>query len=76
MYLVSCILYKSKLSDGKTIGGKGVSPKARSSRLQRYYGLDIQQNTSTKPNPTQAEIAVASLKYEDLQLSFHPSKQH
>ncbi|CAB3985322.1 Hypothetical predicted protein [Paramuricea clavata] len=47
---------KSKLSDGKTIGGKGRLTEGKIKQLQKYYGLAIRQNTSKKPNPTQAEI--------------------
>ena len=53
-------LNKSKLSDGKSIGGKGRLTEGKIKQLQKYYGLAIRQNTSTKPNPTQAEIDVAA----------------
>lgn len=50
---------KCKLSDGKTMGGKGRLTEGKIKQLQKYYGLAIRQNTATKPNPTKAEVDVA-----------------
>ncbi len=50
---------KGKLSDGKTIGGKGMLTETKIKQLQRYYGLAIRQNVVTKPNPTDLEVQVA-----------------
>ena len=51
---------KGKLSDGKTIGGKGRMTEAKIKQLQRYYGLAIRLNFLTKPNPTESEVQVAA----------------
>lgn len=75
---------KSKLSDGKTIGGKGRLTEGKIKQLQKYYGLAIRQNTSNKPNPTQAEIDVAAytMKKNIIAILHHsvhskdPTKQH
>lgn len=53
---------KSKLSDGKTIAGKGRLTEGKIKQLQKYYGLAIRQNTSKNANPTQTEIDVAVYK--------------
>ena len=75
---------KSKLSDGKTMGGIGRVTEGKIKQLQKYYGLAIRQNTSTKPNPTQAEIDVAAynmnkniiaLLHHSVQVK-DPGKQH
>ena len=50
---------KGKLSDGKTIGGKGRLTEAKIEQLQRYYGLAIRQNVVAKANPTEEEVQVA-----------------
>ena len=41
---------KSKLSDDKTIGGKGRISQGKIKQLQKDYGLAIRQNTAAKPN--------------------------
>ena len=55
---------KGKLSDGKTIGGKGRLTEAIIKKIQRYYGLAIRQNVLKIPNPTanQKQIAVYQMK--------------
>ena len=50
---------KSKLADGKSIGGKNRLSEVWIKRIQRYYGLAIRQNTLPSPNPTAREVNVA-----------------
>ena len=66
------------------MGGIGRVTEGKIKQLQKYYGLAIRQNTSTKPNPTQAEIDVAAynmnkniiaLLHHSVQLK-DPGKQH
>ncbi len=74
---------KSKLSDGKTIGGKGRLTEGKIKQLQKYYGLAIRQNTSKKANPTQTEVDVVVYKMKNIIAILHhsvhlkdPKKQH
>ena len=50
---------KGKLTDGKTIGGRGRLTEPKIKKLQKHYGLAIRQNTIDIPNPTDREIDVA-----------------
>ena len=50
---------KGKLSDGKTIGGRGRLTEEKIKQIQRYYGLAIRQNTVSSPNPTDKDVAIS-----------------
>ena len=58
------LITKEKLSDGKTIDGKGCLTEAIIKKIQRYYGLAIQQNVLEITNPTanQKQIAVYQMR--------------
>lgn len=45
---------KSKLSDGKTMGGKGRLTNAGINEIQKYYGLAIRRNTESLKEMKQA----------------------
>jgi hypothetical protein len=71
---------KSKLSDGKTIGGKERLTEGKIKQLQKYYGLAIRQNTSNKPN--EIDVAAYTMKKNFIAILYHsvhskdPTKQH
>lgn len=50
---------KGRLSDGKTIGGRGRLTDVKIKDIQRQYGLAIRQNTISHPNPTEKEVDIA-----------------
>jgi hypothetical protein len=75
---------KGKLSDGKTIGGRGRLTETKIKQIQKYYGLAIRQNTINESNPTEREVemAVYKMKNNIIAILHHitdlndPDKQH
>ena len=53
---------KGKLSDRKTIGGRGRLTETKIKQMQKYYGLAIRQNTINESNPTEREVEMAVYK--------------